>query len=95
MYAFTAKSSLLVVSAMLALGAAACASAPTPPPAAAAPPSQAFQQAAGGVTAPQAQSPDDEVKFVETEHKEMKVHENQGAQATDLKMDQSARAKRQ
>jgi hypothetical protein len=92
MYHFSAQSSLLALAAALALGAAACASQPTPPPVAAAPPSQAFQQASGGVTAPQA-TPEDGVQFVETEHKEMTVHHDQGAPATGLKMDQSARPK--
>jgi hypothetical protein len=87
------RSSLLAFTAALALGAAACAGAPTPPPVAAAPPSQAFQQAAGGVTSQQA--PEDGVQFVQTEHKEMTVHDDQGAPATGLKMDQSARSKRQ
>jgi hypothetical protein len=68
-----ATKSLLVLAAALALGAAACASQPTPPPVAAAPPSQAFQQAAGGVTAPQG-SPEDGVQFVEQERTEPKVH---------------------
>ncbi len=81
---FSSKSSLLALAAALALGAAACASSPTPPPVAAAPPSQAFQQAAGGVTAPQ---PDDGIQFVETEHKEMSTHDNQGAPATSLAAD--------
>ena len=88
---FATRSSLLSLAAALALGAAACASQPTPPPVAAAPPSQAFQQAAGGVTAPQA--PEDGVVFVEKEHKEMTPHDDQGAPATGLKMDQSAKPK--
>lgn len=92
MYHFNAKTSLLAMVAALALGAVACASQPTPPPVAAAPPSQAFQQAAGGVTAPQG-NPEDGVQFVETEHKEMTVHEQQGAPATGLKMEQSAKPK--
>jgi hypothetical protein len=66
-------SSLLALAAALALGTAACASQPTPPPVAAAPPSQAFNQAAGGVTAPQG-NPDDGVQFVEQERTEPKVH---------------------
>lgn len=86
---FTVHSSLLVMAAALAIGAAACASQPTPPPVAAAPPSQAFQQAAGGVTAPQA--PEDGVVFVEQEHKEMTTHGDQGAPATDLKMEPAAK----
>jgi hypothetical protein len=89
---FGAQSSLLAFAAALALGAAACASQPTPPPVAAAPPSQAFTQAAGGVTAPQG-NPEDGVQFVETEHKEMQVHDQQGAPATGLKMEQSAKPK--
>jgi hypothetical protein len=71
------KSSLLSLGlaavAALSLGAFGCASQPTPPAAAAAPPSQAFQQAAGGVTAPQG-SPDDSVQFVEQEHKDPQIH---------------------
>ena len=74
MYHFITKS-LLALTAALAIGAAACASQPTPPPVAAAPPSQAFTQAAGGVTAPQA-NPDDGVQFVEQERTEPKVRGN-------------------
>ncbi|HEY8038905.1 MAG TPA: hypothetical protein VIF15_03895 [Polyangiaceae bacterium] len=74
-----------------ALAAAACASAPTPPPAAAAPPAQAFQQASGGVTAPQG-NPDDGVQFVEQERKEPQTHED-GAPATNLHPEKSARPK--
>jgi hypothetical protein len=92
MYHFSAHSSLLALVAALAMGAAACASQPTPPPVAAAPPSQAFQQASGGVTAPQA-NPEDGVQFVETEHKEMTVHDGQGAPATGLRMEPSAKPK--
>jgi hypothetical protein len=90
MYHFTSQPFLLALAASLAIGAAACASQPTPPPVAAAPPAQAFQQASGGVTAPQG-NPDDSVVFVETEHKESAPHED--APATGLKMDQSARPK--
>src|ERR1700689_4675525 len=72
------KSSLLTLGlaavAALSLGAFGCASQPTPPAAAAAPPSQAFQQAAGGVTAPQGGNPDDSVQFVEQEHKDPQTH---------------------
>jgi len=71
------KSSLLALGlatvAALSFGAFGCASAPPPPAAAVAPPSQAFQQAAGGVTAPQG-NPDDSVQFVEQEHKDPQVH---------------------
>ncbi len=63
----------LAAAAALSLGAFGCASQPTPPAAAAAPPSQAFQQAAGGVTAPQG-NPEDGVQFVEQEHKDPQVH---------------------
>ena len=59
----------LVTTAALAFGAVGCASTPTAPPVAAAPPSQAFQQAAGGVTAPQG-NPEDGVQFVEQEHRD-------------------------
>ncbi len=76
MYHFATKT-LLALTAALALGAAACASQPTPPPVSAAPPSQAFNQAAGGVTAPQA-SPDDGVQFVSQERTEPKVRGNEG-----------------
>jgi hypothetical protein len=73
----------------LALAPLACASQPTPAPAApSAPPAAAFQQASGGVTAPQA-SPDDSVVFVEQEHKEPTTHED-SAPATSLKADPSA-----
>jgi hypothetical protein len=73
----------------LALAPLACASEPTPPAAApAAPPAAAFQQASGGVTAPQA-SPDDGVLFVEQEHKEPTAQDS--APATSLKADPSAR----
>jgi hypothetical protein len=88
-----ASHSLLAMAAALALGAAACASHPTPPPVAAAPPSEAFQQAAGGVTAPQPPG-DDGIVFVEREHKELTPHEDQGAPATSLHADQSAKKKR-
>jgi hypothetical protein len=87
---FSTQSSLLVLAATLAVGAAACASQPTPPPVAAAPPAQAFQQAAGGVTAPQA-DPDDTVQFVEQERKDPQVHED--APATALQPEQSAHPK--
>jgi hypothetical protein len=76
--------------AAFAVCSAACASAPPPPAAAVAPPSMAFQQAAGGVTAPQA-NPDDSVQFVEQEHKEHQVHED--APATALQREQAARPK--
>ena len=79
---FPARTSLLAMAAALALGAAACASQPTPPPVAAAPPAQAFQQAAGGVTAPQA-DPDDSVQFVEQERKDPVVR-HEDAPATNL-----------
>jgi hypothetical protein len=91
MYYFSTHGYLLALAASLAMGAAACASQPTPPPVAAAPPAQAFQQAAGGVTAPQA--PEDGVVFVEAEHKETAPHDDQGTPATALKMEQSARPK--
>lgn len=87
---FNAHTSLLAFAASLALGAAACASQPTPPPVAAAPPAQAFQQAAGGVTAPQG-DPDDSVQFVEQEHKDPQVHSD--GPATALQPEQSARPK--
>jgi hypothetical protein len=91
---FSSKSSLLALAAALALGAAACASQPTPPPVAAAPPSEAFQQASGGgVTAPQPQG-DDGIVFVEKEHKDITPHEDQGAPATSLHADQSAKPKK-
>jgi hypothetical protein len=66
------RSSLLAAVAALSFSAFGCAAQPTPPPVAAAPPSQAFQQAAGGVTAPQG-NPDDGVQFVEQEHKDPQV----------------------
>jgi hypothetical protein len=66
----------------------ACASEPAPPAAApSAPPAAAFQQASGGVTAPQG-SPDD-VVFVEQDHKEATALDS--APATSLKADPSAR----
>lgn len=91
MYHFSTHASLLGLAAALALGAAACASQPTPPPVAAAPPSQAFQQAAGGVTAPQG-DPQDGVQFVEQERKEPQIHED--PPATALQPDGAAHPKR-
>jgi hypothetical protein len=88
------RSSLLqlvfAASAALAFGAAGCASQPTPPPVAAAPPSQAFQQAAGGVTAPQGNA-EDGVQFVEQEHKDPQTHGD--GPATSLHPEQSAHPK--
>jgi hypothetical protein len=81
----------LAATAALTLGAFGCASQPTPPPVAAAPPSQAFQQAAGGVTAPQG-APEDGVQFVEQERKEPSTHDND-APATGLHADVSAHPK--
>jgi hypothetical protein len=80
---------LLTCAAALAFCAAACASQVAPPPAAAAPPAEAFQRASGGITAPQP-SPDDEVMFVEKEHKVIEPHEDQGAPATNLQPEPSA-----
>jgi len=89
------KSSLRILGlaavAALSLGAFGCASQPTPPAAAAAPPSQAFQQAAGGVTAPQG-GPDDSVQFVEQEHKDPKVQGD--GPATELHPGASAKPNR-
>lgn len=74
----------------LSLAPLACASQPAPQPAVpSAPPAAAFQQASGGVTAPQA-SPDDSVVFVEQAHKDPANHED-SAPATSLKADPSAR----
>jgi hypothetical protein len=93
MYHFSSQTSLLALAAALALGAAACASQPTPPPVAAAPPAEAFQQASGGggVTAPQG---DEGFMFVEKEHKDVTPHEDQGAPATSLHADPSAKPKK-
>jgi len=81
---------VLASGAALAFSVAGCAAQPTPPPVAAAPPSQAFQQAAGGVTAPQG-NPDDGVQFVEQEHKDPQVQGD--APPIQLHPDQSARPK--
>jgi hypothetical protein len=88
------KSSLLTLGlaavAALSLGAFGCASSPTPPPVAVAPPSQAFQQAAGGVTAPQG-NPEDGVQFVEQAHKDPQVQGD--GPATELNPGASAHPK--
>ena len=76
--------------AALALATAGCASQPTPPVAAAAPPALAFQQAAGGVTAPQG-NPEDGVQFVEQEHKDPQIQGD--GPATGLHPEQSAHPK--
>ena len=78
----------LATAAALSFGAIGCASTPTAPPVAAAPPSQAFQQAAGGVTAPQG-NPEDGVQFVEQEHKDPQTHSTE-APATELHPSASA-----
>ena len=73
--------SLLGISA-LALASAACASHAAPPPAApSAPPATAFEQAAGGVTEAQP-SPDDQVVFVEKEHKDPKTYGDSAPETT-------------
>jgi hypothetical protein len=81
--------SLIGISAF-ALASAACASHPAPPPAApTAPPAAAFKQAAGGVTEAQP-SPDDDVVFVEKEHKDPKTYGDSAPPAT-LQPEKSAR----
>lgn len=90
MYHFTRPLlSLLGISA-LALASAACASHPAPAAAApSAPPATAFEQAAGGVTEAQQPSPDDDVVFVEKEHKDPKTY-GDSAPATTLQPEKSA-----
>jgi hypothetical protein len=88
----SSHSSLLKLCVLaLAVAPLACASAPTQPPAAAAPPAQAFQQASGGVTAPQG-NPDDGVVFVDKERKEPQTHED-GTPVTNLHPEKSAHPK--